>query len=457
MSRSRSRIMQALVLGAAATLVVSGCAAGGGASGDGGSATSGTVNWWSWTPDNDLAEREIAAFNEEYPDIEVVYKKIPSGDYNAVMRPALASNEGPDVFTVAAVGTVGPIDLFGDYATDLTADAEKLMGADWKSQVWDLGVEAFTDEDDRFVAMPWARIGAGGMWINQDLFDQFQLEAPTNLQEWKEVCEVFRSNGYGCFREGVGAKLFDVDTLHSIVNSIEPGLYEKAIHGEAEWTDPAIVEAFEIFASLESEGILDPGSVGIQQYPDVNNAFLSGEVAMVQMGSWYAQYMTTNSMTAALAGAGVPASTEPITIVPVDFPDVAGKGNPPTLFIEPDAAQAVNAKSKVRNAATTFALWLGGTESGQQAVTDNMDSVPTLKGIEPKWDSLELVNPDVQLPLLQELYADYSAATEQRKGLPGVNLQAIADANQAVVSGQATPEEGAASIQAVFDANPVSE
>ena len=153
MLRIRSRIARGVVLGVASALALAGCAGGNTGSDDGGSATSGTVQWWSWTPDNDLAEREIAAFNKQYPDIKVVYKKVPNNDYTAVLRPALASDNGPDVFTLAASGTVGPADVFAPYATDLTPEVEKLLGADWKSKVYENGVKVFT-VDDKFAAMP---------------------------------------------------------------------------------------------------------------------------------------------------------------------------------------------------------------------------------------------------------------------------------------------------------------
>ncbi|QNK79699.1 hypothetical protein [Nakamurella sp. PAMC28650] len=57
------------------TLALSGCGSSSTTAGDGGSATAGNVVWWSWTPDNDLAAREIAAFNQQYPNIKVTYKK----------------------------------------------------------------------------------------------------------------------------------------------------------------------------------------------------------------------------------------------------------------------------------------------------------------------------------------------------------------------------------------------
>ncbi|GAA2829859.1 extracellular solute-binding protein [Kribbella solani] len=455
MVRRHSLIARILALAGVPALVLAGCAGNSKAAGDGGPANEGTVHWWSWTPDNDLAEREIAAFNRQYPNIKVIYKKVPNNDYTAVLRPALASEDGPDVFTVSASGTTGAVGVFASYALDLTPKTEELLGKDWQSKVDEQSTKAFS-KDGKLAAFPWAKVAAGNMWINQGLFDKYHLKPPKTLAEWTQVCKTFRANGLGCLKEGAGAG-FDVDTFHSIVNSVQPGLFLKAAHGEAKWTDPGIVEAYRIFGQLEGAGILDPGAVGIQQYPDVNNAFLSGKVPMVQMGSWYAQYATVDSLQAALAGAGVPANTPKITIAPIAFPDVAGKGNPSTVFADPDAAQAVNAKSKVRNAATTFALWLGGSKEGQAAVSNNVDSLPTLKGVTADWDSIKLVNPTVQKPLLVDLYKQAAETTESRTGLlPAVNVQALLDANQAVLTHKQSPEQAAASVQKVFDANPVS-
>jgi raffinose/stachyose/melibiose transport system substrate-binding protein len=419
---------------------------------DGGSATEGTVNWWSWTPDNDLAAREIAAFNEQYPDIEVIYKKVPNDNYAAVLKPALASDDGPDVFTVNASGSFSA-EAFASYAYDLTPDVEKLLGSDWKSKVYEGGVDAFT-VDDRLVAAEWAKVGAGIMWINKDIFDQYGLAAPTTMDEWVQACDTFRAAGLGCFREGLaGTSGFVVDTVHSIADSVETGSFQEAVSGDRKWTDPAIVDALGILQEMSTNGILDEGSVGIQQYPDVNNAFLTGQVPMVQMGTWYQQYATVNSLTAALDGAGVPADTPKITIVPVPFPDVAGKGNPSTMFADPDAGQAVNLKSKNRNAAVTFALWLGHTPEGQQVVANNMDSFPTLDGVTPQFDQIEFVNPDVQLPELQKVSDQLAEATDARSlGISAELNQAIIDAAQAMVNSDTSPEDAAAAIQKVADA-----
>ena len=174
---------------------------------------------------------------------------------------------------------------------------------------------------------------------------------------------------------------------------------------------------------------------------------------MVQMGTWYQQYATVDSLTAALAGAGVPKDTPKITIVPIEFPDVAGKGNPPTMFADPDAGHSVNAKSKNRNAAITFALWMGHTKEGQQIVVNNMDSFATLNGVSPQFDNIKLVNPEVQKPKLEEVTKGLGGAKDARSlGISAELSQAIIDASQAMVNGKKSPEEAANDIQAVADA-----
>jgi len=416
------------------------------AAGDGGSATAGTVNWWSWTPDNDLAGREIAAFNQEYPDIKVIYKKVPIDNYAAVLRPALASADGPDVFTVNASGSFSGT-TFAPYAADLTAGTEKLLGKDWKSKVSPIGVKAFTVKG-RLVASQWAKVGAGNMWINKETFDQYGVKVPTNLAEWQQACDTFRSKGLGCFREGMGGTSgFVIDTLHSIMDSYQPGLWSDLLAGKAKWTDPGVVQSLKILQDLTTSKILDAGATGIQQYPDVNNDFLTGKVPMVQMGTWYQQYASVPSLTAALEGAGVPADTKKITIMPIPFPDVAGKGNPSTLFTDPDAGQAVNAKSKVRNAAETFALWLGNTTNGQQVVANNLDEFPTLSGVDVQFEKATLVNPAVQEPALKDLTTQLASATEARSYGIGAQLSAaIVQACQQVTSGK-SPADVVGAVQ----------
>ena len=98
-----------------------------------GAATSGTVNWWGWTPtDTATADNYIAAFNKEFPDIKVNYKLVSIPDWQAAITPALRSDSGPDVFDMQPGSYVKK---FGSLAEDLTPAMTKALGDDWQSKV----------------------------------------------------------------------------------------------------------------------------------------------------------------------------------------------------------------------------------------------------------------------------------------------------------------------------------
>lgn len=448
MFRSRSkRIAQAsaaLAVGVFGVFATTAC--GSTAAPDSGSATEGTITWWGWSPEINVAEQYIDAFNKEYPDITVNYKQIPIADYDAALRPALASSAGPDVFDVAPGGGIGSISLYGQSAVDLTPIIEDALGSDWQSQIAPIGVSGMTTDDGKFAGLPIGSTFAGTLWINQDLFDQFGVEPPTNLDEWTSVCDTFRAGGVGCFLQGAAQVAFNQDTLQSIADSVEPGWWTKASSGEADWNDPVMVEALSIWKSLFTDGIMDEGALGLQQYPDANNAFFAQKTASVMMGTWYMQNSTVGGATASISAAGV-GDPVPFTAVAVPFPDVAGKGNPSSLYGDADYGLAINSKSKVQAAAATFVTWLTTSEEGQQVIANALVDIPSLNGVTPDWGSIELVNPDVQRPALEELMERTTTVEAPRLSLISSDLQqAIGVASTTVAEGQATPEQAAQTL-----------
>ena len=107
-----------------------------------GPATSGTVNWWGWTPtDTATANGYIAAFNKEYPNIKVKFKLVSIPDWQAALTPALRSESGPDVFDMQPGSYVTK---YGSFAQDMTPVITKALGEDWQSKVAPAGVSGLT-------------------------------------------------------------------------------------------------------------------------------------------------------------------------------------------------------------------------------------------------------------------------------------------------------------------------
>jgi ABC-type glycerol-3-phosphate transport system substrate-binding protein len=355
---------------AASVLALAGCGASSSPKAADDPAESGTLDWWGFTPNKTVAESLIAEFNKEYPDITVNYKFYPApGDYPAALRAGLASNSGPDLFNLST-NTAAPVSQFGSFAVDLAP----ALGEDGMAKISDLAKESFTLDDGSLAAVALGYVSAGGMYVNKDILDEHGLTPPTTLDEWKDACETLEAAGVQCFAIGAGTNAgFNIDTLHAIANSLHPGKWQETSTGDGSWDDDWFVETLEAWKELQTVGIIPEGAIGLQQYPDANNAFMQQKAAMVQMGTWYNGNLIPENMTRAIEGAGV-ADATPFTLLPVPFPDMTNKGNEGAMFSDVDSAVAVNKKSDSINAATTFAVAVdlrGGTAaSGEPTRTD---------------------------------------------------------------------------------------
>ena len=404
--------------------------------------------WWGWTPGSPVNESFIEEFNKTYPDIHVTWKQVSIDDYDATIKPALAYGEGVDIFQCSAGSANGGISIFASQAIDLTDALKAAVGEDYADKISEGSLKTMT-VDGQLKALGVGTVYAGNLWINKDLFDQFGVEIPTDMESWKTAVKTFEENGIIGFVQGAGQGAFNMDTYHAICDNINPGQFTKACRGEVEWTDETFVKGMEIWKSLFDEGIMQPGALGVMQYPEANNLFLSKKAAMVMMGSWYTMNTLPDTMKANMEAASC--TDDPFTMIPINFPDLAGTGNVGYMFSDIDYSTAVAASGKNIEAATTFAVWLGATQEGQQLIADSLNVVPVLKSATPNWDAVQLVNPEAQNETVKAyLETAMGNADNPRFGEISADLnQAMMDVLAGVASGMMTPADGAAQLAEV--------
>jgi raffinose/stachyose/melibiose transport system substrate-binding protein len=421
MGARRNRKAAAVAVIAAASLTLAACS--GGDAGGGGeqasaaqsvaAAKSGAVTWWGWTPDTPVAERYIAEFNKEYPDIKVTYKNFENVDFRNALTPALDSGQGPDVFDLSPAG--GSPDTWGPYALDLAPFAADVLGSDWQSKFGANYVRQLTDSNGRVVSLPLGGMSAGMVWIDKDIFDQAGAAVPTDYNSWLQACDKISAIGKKCFTMGAGgADTFPTEMFHSIANSVDPEFFLKAALGQAKWDDPQGIETLGIFKKMKDDGIIADNVLDAGQYPLANEEFMKGDAAMVQMGFWYTQYAGAESCLSAMESAGV---TNPKCFVqlPAEFPDVAGHGNGSAYFGEADYGLAINADSANIGPAKTFVQWMTMSKNGQQNVANAIDLLPALGGVAPSWDAITLVDQATQKPAIEKLIEASNATTQSRQ------------------------------------------
>ena len=257
--------------------------------------------WWGWTPGSPVNEEYIAAFNEDYPDIHVTWRQTAIADYDAAVRPALATGSGLDVYQMSAGSANGGVAVFGTSAIDLTPAVEQALGPDWKSLLSPTACRR-ADRGRRAQGDGVGAVFSGIVWINQDLFDEYGVAAPTDWDSWKSACATFEANDVTCFVQGAAQAGFNIDTIHAIADNVEPGKFVAATRGEVPWTDPSIVQAFTLWKQLFDEGIMQPGAIGTTSTPTPTTTFMAQNAAMVMMGTWYTQNLVPDVMRAVDGG-----------------------------------------------------------------------------------------------------------------------------------------------------------
>jgi ABC-type glycerol-3-phosphate transport system substrate-binding protein len=404
--------------------------------------------WWGWTPGSPVNESFIEEFNKTYPDIKVTWKQVSIDDYDATIKPALAYGEGVDIYECSAGSANGGIEVFASQALDLTEALKAAVGDDYADKISETSLTTMTVNGE-LKALGVGTVYAGNLWINKDLFDKYGVEIPTDMESWKAAVKTFEDNGIIGFVQGAGQGAFNMDTFHTISDNVNPGQFTKACRGEGEWTDETFVTALNLWKSLFDEGIMQPGALGIQQYPEANNLFLSQKAAMVMMGSWYTMNTLPDTMRANMEAAS--STDDPFTMIPVNFPDLAGTGNVGYMFSDIDYATAVATAGANVDAATKFAVWLGASEEGQQLIADSLNVVPVLKTATPNWDVVQLVNPDAQNQAVKDYLANAMAnADNPRFGEISADLnQAMMDVLAGVASGMMSAEDGCAYLAEV--------
>ncbi len=449
-AKSTARLVACIAAAGLVGSALAACGGGGEPGGPSGPASGGTagtgevtdIQWWAYGPVQAVADQYIAAFQAANPDVKVTYKLIDMDTYNEALRPALMSNAGPDVFTISPGQR---FDLFSDFATDLTDDFVAALGADWKDEISAIGYTGLSDAEGHLLAAPVGSDSAGNLWYNKGLFDEYGLTPPATFDEWKSVCDAFRADGVGCFVQGAQSGAFNEDTFQSIANSVEPGLYYKAVMGQARWDAPQLVTAFERWKYLFDSGIMQDGALGMAQYPEANNAFLSGKYAMVMMGSWYMQNTRVDVMTDGAKAAGK--ADGPATILPLDFPIAVDGGRHPYLYGDTGGGLAVNSKSAHMDAAKRFATFMGTSGAGQGIVASMMTNIPSLRSVVPDYSGVQLVDATAQVPALKDMLAKCTAVSEARHITNADLEQAIWSALSLVADGSSSPSDAASQLQ----------
>ncbi|WP_368498050.1 ABC transporter substrate-binding protein [Herbiconiux sp. A18JL235] len=421
---------------AAAGLILTGCAASGDTSASDGPVT---ISWWGWNASE--SQPTIDAFEADNPGITVEFTSYSNSDYLNNLRTALTSDNGPDVLQLAPGATVSN---YGALVEDLAPLASASWGDTWADDYNPLGLTQLQSEGKQ-VALPSYMSAAGFIYYNSDILADTGTTVPENVDEWKATCATIRAAGYDCLAQGAKDAWANLDVYLSLANSIAPGAIYDAIDGAIDWTDPDLIQAMDVWASLFSDGIIAPGATAVGEYPDAFSAFLEKKAAFIALGTWN----TPGTMTKT----GVEVSQQTVS-TPIDsvylsapFPAATASSEPTQAFGGPDNGWAISSNSDNKDAAWKFLSFLTG-EKGQE-IQASVANFPALLDVSVSTDDVvapdQVANIDEQQDSLGDLigyrqipYPELETALGQALSAVAAGTSGSADALKSVQDVSAT-------------------
>ena len=384
-----------------------------------------TVNFfhrWPNEPKNSYINSLIDEFEAANPDIDIVSDCVLNDSYKEKIRVLVSTDALPDVFFSWS-------GVFGENLTRsgrvLALDDVMARDSEWSSQIVEGQWAPFNYNGKQYGA-PWSMDGKA-FFYNVDVFNELGIEIPTTLNELDAVCEKLKENGYDePISAGFSAPWAVSHYLGTICQRVvDPEVLAKDYTGGGDFSDPAYIEALNIFKKLGEYMTSDPCSV---DHEFARNAFIMGVSPMCYMQLAEMKYMRDD---------------EELNYAFFNFPAVEdGKGDPGQLTGAPEGMMiSATAKPEVQEAAIKFMEFVISKEGGHRMIAE-CGEISCVKGA---WDETNC--DEKQLEAINLILAATEPAVWQDCATEATIANAFMNGGQLLLTGDMTAEDVMASVQ----------
>lgn len=384
-----------------------------------------TVNFfhrWPNEPKNSYINSLIDEFEAANPDIDIVADCVLNDSYKEKIRVLVSTDALPDVFFSWS-------GVFGENLTHsgrvLALDDVMARDSEWSSQIVEGQWAPFNYNGKQYGA-PWSMDGKA-FFYNVDVFNDLGIEIPTTLNELYAVCEKLKENGYDePISAGFSAPWAVSHYLGTICQRVvDPEVLAKDYTGGGDFSDPAYIEALNIFKKLGEYMTSDPCSV---DHEFARNAFIMGVSPMCYMQLAEMKYMRDD---------------EELNYAFFNFPAVEdGKGDPGQLTGAPEGMMiSATAKPEVQEAAIKFMEFVISKEGGHRMIAE-CGEISCVKGA---WDETNC--DEKQLEAIDLILAATEPAVWQDCATEATIANAFMAGGQLLLTGDMTAEDVMASVQ----------
>ena len=374
----------------------------------------------TWRVDDAVLWKEqfLPRFQAQHPEISVRLQPLRSAEYDQGLAKRLADGQAGDLITCRPYDQ--SLQLFQQgHLLDLTdlqgmENFPSFAKAAWQT---DTGAQTF--------CLPIASV-IQGFYFNIDIFKQLGLTPPKTRDEFFAVLERVKQDGRYLPLAFAAHDNWVVSELG--FQNIGPNYWHgedgrlALVNGQARFTDPAYIEVFRELSHWTP--YIGPNPAEATEAKAVD-AFAAGKAAMIVAGSWSIAQFTGKVNFGA-------------------FPPPVAKAGDPCYFTDhTDMGIAINAASPHKEAALKLVEWMASAEFAERF----SNSVPGFFSLSNHF--FELKDPVASTMMGWRDSCDSTirvGAQFLSRGEPAFTSE-LAEASQAVVLGQLTPEAAAARIQ----------
>ena len=303
----RPRILAACAAATATVLLAAGCSTSSGS----GSSTTGTINWWTWDPNQAAAYQTCAtAFEKANPGTTVKISQYDVSDYFTKLTADMVADDAPDAFQDSVQYFPG----FASQGQLLDLDSY-ISSSNYKLSQFSVGVDAWKYTDGKQYGLPldWA---ATGVYYNTKMLQQAgyttqQIDAltwnPTNGGTFQKLIEHLTVDKSGKRGDQPGfnkneVAVYGISSINSddfIGQNTWGNLTPTTgwtFGNKADWptqinyNDPRFVQTMDWIKTMAADGYMPP----FGEYTQANGQSAvsdtellgSGKVALAMGGSW---------------------------------------------------------------------------------------------------------------------------------------------------------------------------
>lgn len=398
-----------------------------------------TVTFQTWNPGEDgWMDIIIPEFEAENPDIHVEYIYMPYSDHIADMQIKMNNGEGPDIYGMQTGATYNE---FRPYEEDLTPYADETWGEGWEDNYIDFCM-GLLEADGKYYGLPLGLTYAGFAWADVEKLSSYGIEVPTSLVALKEAAKTLRDNGELPMTIGAKDDWINVDTFMNIANDVAGDKIYSAIEGETPFTDDDLVKTLEIWQSLFTEGVFQDGALGVNMYNDTTDLWDYGDAALCLNGSWACgRYVGTD-----------PDSYDVFNHEGADHDafliDWNDDGKPAGIQASVDVVLCMNTNCKNKDAAWKFIDFM--LHRGQDIlINQGLQYMPSRKDLVL---NVEGLSEDGAASLAYIVDQSVTNIAGYREMAYADLKQVICDQLKALATGETTPADAAAAIEAASQA-----